>query len=392
MSVGAVIVAAGSGVRAGEGQPKQFRPLLGRTVLAWAVEPFARHAQVGAIVVVGPAGDVDALPAALGELADQCDVVPGGETRTAAVRAGLAALDAANVTHVLIHDAARPGVTGALIDRVLAGLLDADGAVPALPVADALKRVDGAHAVVDDVDRTGLMAVQTPQGFRFGPLQEAYAALPANAALHDDVAVARAAGLRVRAVEGDADAFKITFPADFARARRVLGDGSEAARTTGRRGVGTGFDAHRLVPGDGVTLGGVFIPGAMALSGHSDADVALHALADALLGALGEGDIGEHFPPSDPQWKGADSRRFLAHAAALARSAGAEIEHIDMTVICERPRLKPHKGAMRAAIAQTLGVSANRVSVKATTTEGMGFTGRGEGIAAQAVAAVRFST
>jgi 2-C-methyl-D-erythritol 4-phosphate cytidylyltransferase/2-C-methyl-D-erythritol 2,4-cyclodiphosphate synthase len=381
----AIIVAAGRGERAGEGLPKPYRPLSGAPVIRRTIEAFAARPEISAVVVVIAEGHRPLYDAAVAGLAHPPLVAPplvvlGGATRTASVRAGLEALAKAAPEFVLIHDAARPFAAPALIDRVEAGLLGADGIVPALPIADAIKAVDAQGRVGGDAPRSALRAVQTPQGFRYGPLLEAYRALAADADLPDDAAVAREAGLVVRTTPGDPENTKLTFPDDFARAEARLAGGWR------RFAAGHGFDAHRIGPGEGVTLCGVLVPAPFGLIGHSDADVGLHALTDAILGALGEADIGEHFPPSDPQWRGADSKVFLRHARGLAARDGAEILHADVTLICERPKVKPHRAAMRAAIAETLSLELNRVSVKATTTEKLGFLGRGEGLAAMATA------
>jgi 2-C-methyl-D-erythritol 4-phosphate cytidylyltransferase/2-C-methyl-D-erythritol 2,4-cyclodiphosphate synthase len=300
------------------------------------------------------------------------------------VRAGLAALGEADV--VLIHDAARPGLRSETIAALIAAIeAGAAGAAPALPLADSLRRIDGAGRVTGEVERDGLMRVQTPQAFRGSAIRAAYAAAPADAVFSDDIAVARAIGAEVVLVPGDPRLMKFTYPEDAALLEHMLG----GARVTC---VGAGFDAHRFGEGDHVTLCGVRVAHTKGLVGHSDADAGWHALVDALLGALGEGDIGAHFPPSDPQWKGADSETFLRHAASLAEKAGARIVHVDVTLICERPKVGPHREAMRARTADVLGLPLTRVSIKATTTERMGFTGREEGLAAQATASVERPT
>jgi 2-C-methyl-D-erythritol 4-phosphate cytidylyltransferase/2-C-methyl-D-erythritol 2,4-cyclodiphosphate synthase len=376
----AVIVAAGRSARAGEGLPKAFREIGGATVLRRTLEAFAARPEITHIVVV-IAQDHRGLYEGIVTGFDRTPVVAfGGATRTQSVRNGLEALADTAPDFVLIHDAARPFLSAALIDRVEAALLTWDGAAPALEFVDAVKLLDPDERIGPDAIRAGLRAVQTPQAFHFASLLAAYRALPDDADLTDDAAVARGAGLNIRAVRGDADNVKLTFPEDFERAAHRL------APTTRRMAAGHGFDAHRLGPGDGVMLCGVRVAAEFALIGHSDADVGLHALTDAILGALGRGDIGDHFPPSDPKWRGADSRVFLRHAVRLAAEARAEVEHADVTLICERPKIKPHREAMRAAIAETLGVALECVSVKATTTERLGFLGRGEGLAALATA------
>jgi len=303
----------------------------------------------------------------------------GGATRQESVRHGLESLRAAAPEVVLIHDGVRPLLDAALIDRVLDGLARHAAVLPALPVTDTLKRVAD-NSVLGTVERAGLFRAQTPQGFRYPDILAAHRR-HAGSALTDDVALAEAAGLAVAVVAGDESNLKITAPEDLARAARLLGAGL-VPRT------GLGFDVHRLAPGDGLVLVGVRLPEPLRLIGHSDADVGLHAVTDALLGALGAGDIGSHFPPSEARWAGADSALFVEHARQLVAAAGGRIEHVDLTLICERPRIGSHRAAMVARLALLLGLEPGRVSVKATTTEGLGFTGRGEGIAAQAVATV----
>ena len=375
MTIGALIVAAGAGERAGGALPKQFQLLAGKPVLLWSVETLA-NAGVDRIVVAVGADQEELARAAAGD--HQVTLITGGATRTASVRAGLAALG--DVDIVLIHDAARPGltsdVTKRLIETIEAG---AGGAAPALRLSDSLRRVDASNRMIGEVERDGLVRVQTPQAFRGAVIRAAYAALPADASVSDDLAVARAAGADICLIGGDERLMKLTYAGDFAVLERLMSD----ARITC---VGSGFDAHRFGPGDHVMLCGVKIAHDKGLLGHSDADAGWHALVDAILGALGQGDIGAHFPPSDPQWKGADSETFLRHAAALARAAGADLQHVDITLICERPKIGPHRDAMRARTGEVLGLPLPRVSIKATTTEQMGFTGRGEGLAAQATA------
>ncbi|WP_299843418.1 bifunctional 2-C-methyl-D-erythritol 4-phosphate cytidylyltransferase/2-C-methyl-D-erythritol 2,4-cyclodiphosphate synthase [uncultured Jannaschia sp.] len=361
----ALIVAAGRGVRAGGGVPKQYRMLAGRPVLARSVAAFA--GLMDTIVVIHPEDRARALAAV-----PRVRLIEGGATRAASVAAGLAAVE---TSHVLIQDAARPGVPADMIRRVMEALATCDGAAPALAVTDALWV--GTSTVEDLRDRAGLWRAQTPQGFRTDAIRAAHAAHPGDAA--DDVAVARAAGLAVRIVPGDEAAMKITTPADFARAEHLF---EKEARMDVR--VGNGFDVHRFGPGDHVMLCGVRVPHDRGLQGHSDADVGLHTITDAIYGALGEGDIGQHFPPSDPQWKGADSRVFLAHAVSLAADRRFGVSNVDATLICEAPKVGPHAAAMRARLAEIMGLKVGRVSVKATTTERLGFAGRGEGIACMA--------
>lgn len=376
--IAALIVAGGSGARFGAPLPKQFAPLAGQSVLRRAVTAFTASPRIGHVQVVAAA---DHLPRSAAELAGLGlpPPVAGGASRQESVRHGLDALAADPPDLVLIHDAARPLLPEAVLDRVLAALADHDGAIPALPVVDTLKRgADG--LVTGQVPRDGLWRVQTPQGFRFAAIHAAHhAAIGLD--LTDDAAVADRAGLRVALVAGDESLAKITLPEDLARAERLLAAGLLPQ-------VGTGFDVHRFCPGNQVMLCGVPVPHDHGLEGHSDADVALHALTDALLGALAAGDIGSHFPPSDPHWRGADSARFLIHARDLIAAAGGMIRHVDVTIICERPRIGPHRPAMCARLAELLALDPRRVSVKATTTEGLGFTGRREGIAAQAVATI----
>ncbi|MHC0052845.1 bifunctional 2-C-methyl-D-erythritol 4-phosphate cytidylyltransferase/2-C-methyl-D-erythritol 2,4-cyclodiphosphate synthase [Actibacterium sp. D379-3] len=376
MQTAAIIVAAGRGTRAGGGIPKQYQMLRGQPVLARTVAAFAAHPAIGQIVVVTHPQDDALFSAALGALAGNVTHVPGGATRDASVQAGLAALSDGCDT-VLIHDGARPLVSAALIDRVIAALAHAPGAAPALPVTDALWHGAGGRVLAPH-PRDGLFRAQTPQGFRLAAIRAAHAGYAGHAA--DDVEVALAAGLDVRIVEGEEDNLKITHPGDFARAERLLQGADMDIRT------GNGFDVHAFEEGDSVTLCGVTIPHSHALKGHSDADVGMHAVTDAIYGALAMGDIGQHFPPSDPQWKGAASHIFLAHAVALARDHSFTVTHTDVTLICERPKIGPHAAAMKAEMARIMGLDPTRVSVKATTSERLGFTGRAEGIAALATA------
>jgi 2-C-methyl-D-erythritol 4-phosphate cytidylyltransferase/2-C-methyl-D-erythritol 2,4-cyclodiphosphate synthase len=375
----ALIVASGRGQRFGAGaRPKQYQPLAGRAVLRHCLERFCRHPRVGAVRAVIHPDDralYDEATAGLELLAPAI----GGATRQESVRQGLASLRPAAPGVVLIHDGVRPLLDAALIDRVLDGLARHPAVLPALPVTDTLKRVAG-EAVLGTVERAGLVRAQTPQGFRYRDILAAHERL-AGADLTDDVALAEATGLAVQVVAGDESNLKITGPDDLARAARLLGAGL-APR------IGQGFDVHRLAPGDGLVLCGVRLAEPLRLVGHSDADVGLHAVTDALLGSLGAGDIGSHFPPTDPRWAGADSALFLEHARRLVDAAGGRIEHVDLTLICERPKIGPHRSAMVARLGALLGLGPGRVSVKATTTERLGFTGRGEGIAAQAVATV----
>ncbi|MGO4686580.1 bifunctional 2-C-methyl-D-erythritol 4-phosphate cytidylyltransferase/2-C-methyl-D-erythritol 2,4-cyclodiphosphate synthase [Brevundimonas sp. 2YAF1] len=374
MAFSAIVVAAGSGSRAGG--DKQWRAVGGRPMVRWSVEALLAAGADSVVVVVAPGAEPRAEEALAGLTGWRA--VAGGATRAASVRAGLAALDCADDSPVLIHDAARPFLSPAVIDRLLEALKDADGALPALPVADSLRRgLDG--LVVGGVERDGLWRAQTPQAFRLRTIRGAYAAWTAPDAPTDEAAVLERAGGRVRLVEGEARLMKLTYPEDFAMA--------EALSPKTIR-IGQGYDVHRWGPGTSVWLCGVEIPHDQTLIGHSDADAGLHALTDAILGALADGDIGDHFPPSDPQWKGASSDRFLVYAAERVAARGGRIVNVDVTLICEQPKVKPHRQAMRERLADLLSLPLDAVSVKATTTEGLGFTGRGEGLAAQAVALV----
>ncbi|MGV6813300.1 MAG: bifunctional 2-C-methyl-D-erythritol 4-phosphate cytidylyltransferase/2-C-methyl-D-erythritol 2,4-cyclodiphosphate synthase [Brevirhabdus sp.] len=374
MSVTALIVAAGRGTRAGGDLPKQYQCIAGRSVLDWTLDAMASHPAVTQLVVVTHPDD-SILFSELENAAHPALLrVDGGATRGASVMAGLAVSTAARV---LVHDGARPLIGHALIDRVLAALDNAAGAAPALAVTDALWR--GAQGKVTGTqDRGGLYRAQTPQGFHTAALRRAYAADDGAAA--DDVAVARAAGLDVAIVPGDEANLKVTGPGDFARAEALLKDRSMDIR------VGQGFDVHAFCEGDHVVLCGVRVAHDKALRGHSDADVGMHAATDAIYGALADGDIGQHFPPSDPRWKGAESHIFLTHAVSRAAARGFAISNIDVTLICEHPKIGPHAAAMRVTMAEIMGIEADRVSVKATTSEKLGFPGRGEGIAALASA------
>ena len=372
--IAALIVAAGQGARVGGDMPKQYRTVAGRAVLTHAIDALASHPAIERVQVVIGASHQDFYEAATRGRA-LADPVIGGAMRRDSVIAGLAAMDA---DIVLIHDAARPFVPAEVIDRLLAALDSADGAVPTLPVADTLAHGDA--LLGDSVPRDGLHRVQTPQVFRRDAILAAHRAWDTSREATDDAQVARAGGLSVAIVEGDRRLEKLTYPADFAAAAERVSMISRSAQ---------GFDVHAFTKGDAIELGGVHIPHGFALAGHSDADVALHALVDALLGTIGAGDIGSHFPPSDERWRGAPSEMFVAHARDLVAEAGAIIDHVDLTIICEAPRIGPHREAIRARIAAMLDLGIGQVSVKATTTEGLGFTGRREGIAAQAIATVR---
>nr|NUR37111.1 bifunctional 2-C-methyl-D-erythritol 4-phosphate cytidylyltransferase/2-C-methyl-D-erythritol 2,4-cyclodiphosphate synthase [Sphingomonas sp.] len=375
VTITALIVAAGTGSRMGGDVPKQFHLLGGKPVLRWAVESLMGHHAVRAVRVVVGQRQQQRAAAALDGL-DVGDLIEGGSERADSVRAGLAAIDG---DAVLVHDAARPFCPPLVVDRLLASLEFFEGAAPVLPVGDTLAR--SGETLGEPVDRAGLARVQTPQVFRLRALQSAYK-LWSGPAPTDETTVLRAAGMKVAAVEGDPALEKLTLPADFERVEQWLA-GKLRPRT------GMGFDVHAFSGEGPVMLGGIAVPHSQGLAGHSDADVVLHAITDALLGAACLGDIGEHFPPSDPRWKGADSCLFLAHAVELLRKKGALIDHLDCTVIAEAPKVTPYRGAIRARIAEIADLSVDQVSVKATTTEGLGFTGRREGIAAQAVASIR---
>jgi 2-C-methyl-D-erythritol 4-phosphate cytidylyltransferase / 2-C-methyl-D-erythritol 2,4-cyclodiphosphate synthase len=379
-SVYALVVAAGRGSRFGGGQPKQYLPLAGRMVLYHAVAAFARHPRIAGVQVMIRPEDRAVFDDAVAGL----PVLPpcaGGATRQESVRLGLEALAPHQPQYVLIHDGARPFAAAVLIDRVVDALDRAPAAIPCLPLRDTIKRAEGG-LIRTTVERSQLWRAQTPQGFDFAAIRAAHG-VAAGGDLTDDSAVAEAAGLMPVLVPGDEENLKITTPEDLAAAERLL------AAQLGDVRVGQGFDVHAFGPGDKIVLCGVDIPYGASLVGHSDADVGLHALTDAMLGAICAGDIGQHFPPSDPQWRGAASEQFLRHAAALVQARGGMVAGVDVTIICERPRIGPYRAAMIERVAAILGIAADRVSVKATTTDRLGFTGRGEGIAAQAVATIR---
>ena len=384
----ALIVAAGRGERFAREVPKQYLPLAGAAVLRHSAATFTANPGIGPVRVVIHEDDRERYARAVAGL-DLLAPVTGGATRRESVRLGLESLAALAPDRVLIHDAARPFVDAAIIKRVIAALEHAPGAIAAVKLSDTLKRGDGGH-ILETVPRQGLWRAQTPQAFRFAEILAAHRAFAAGdpgAEPTDDAAIAEGAGLKVSLVAGGEENFKLTTIEDLGRAEMLLGAAKADVRT------GLGFDVHGFGAGaDGqqhLTLCGVKVPHDATLIGHSDADAGLHALTDALLGAIGAGDIGEHFPPGDPKWRGADSAAFLRHAVGLIARRGGEIGHVDITLVCERPKIGPHRADMRARIAGLLGIAADRVSVKATTTDGLGFLGRGEGIAAQAVATVR---
>jgi 2-C-methyl-D-erythritol 4-phosphate cytidylyltransferase / 2-C-methyl-D-erythritol 2,4-cyclodiphosphate synthase len=376
----ALVLAAGRGARFGGTLPKQYLPLGGSSVLRHAVNAFALHPRIDRVLVTIRPEDREAYDGALTGI-ELLPPVAGGAERQDSVRLGLEALAAHRPERVLIHDGARPFPDTWMIDRVLAALDRGPAAIPGLPLGDTIKRVDG-ETITETIDRAGLWRVQTPQGFHFEAILAAHRRM-AGRALTDDAAVAEAAGITPLIVPGSEANLKVTTIDDLAAAERLI---------TSRQGdvrVGQGFDVHPFGPGDRLMVCGVEIPHSAGVVGHSDADVGLHALTDAVLGAIGAGDIGMHFPPSDPQWKGASSDRFLAHAVGLVRAKGGSVAALDVTIICERPKIGPHRAAMVERVAAICGIAVDRISVKATTTEKLGFTGRGEGIAAQAVATVR---
>ena len=379
MTVTALIVAAGKGERIG-GVPKQYRRVGGKPILRWAIEAMAAHPRIERVRVVIGEGQEEPFREALSGLDVGAPII-GGATRQESVRRGLEALaDEGAPDLVLIHDAARPFCPLEVIDRLLKALKSNSAAVPALPAADTLMRGKGKH-LGDTIDRTHLNRIQTPQGFHFGRILDAHRAKAAES-FTDDASLARAALVGVVRVEGDEALNKLTLIGDFDRAEAQV-----RARLVPRTGLG--FDVHGFEGQGPIMLGGIEVPHARGLQGHSDADVVLHALTDALLGAAGLGDIGQHFPPSDPEWKGASSDLFLCRAAKLITERSGIIDHVDCTIIAEEPKVGPHRSAMRERIAAILGLKVDQVSIKATTTEGLGFTGRREGIAAQAVASIR---
>jgi len=369
----ALIVAAGKGERVGGDIPKQFLPLAGVSLVQHSRRALAAHPGIDRVVTVVAAGN---------EAFVEGETAIGGATRRESVLNGLEAIGAAR--RVLIHDAARPIVPAAVVDRLLLALDSAKGAVPTLPVADTIagKGAGKGDSLGDTVDRSALVRVQTPQAFDYAAILAAHRAWPAAEEATDDAQILRRAGQDVAMVDGDPLLDKITYPGDIALAEARLG-ANMRVRTA------TGYDVHRLVAGEQLWLGGVLIPHDKGLSGHSDADVALHAVTDAVLGTIAAGDIGQHFPPSDPRWKGAESGQFLEHAASLVAAKGGTIEFVDLTIICEAPKIGPYRDVIRDRIAALLRVSREQISVKATTTERLGFTGRGEGIAAQAVVTIR---
>ena len=378
MPVTALIVAAGKGERLGGGLPKQFRPLAGKPVLRWAAESLVAHPAVRRVKVVIGQGHQQIAEAALAGLGVE-PLVEGGEQRADSVRSGLATIED---DVVLVHDAARPFCRPEVIDRLVSALEFYPGAVPVLAASDTLARADS--ELGDPVDRNGVVRVLTPQAFRTDILRSAYDSWTGPSPT-DEATVVRSAGHKVAAIAGDPNLDKITTAEDLARMEQWLAGGL-IPRT------GMGFDVHAFAGAGPIMLGGIEVPHDRGLAGHSDADVVLHAITDALLGAAGLGDIGQHFPPSDAQWKGASSHIFLSHAAELVRNRGGIIDHVDCTVIAEAPKVGPYRDVMRSRVAAVIGIREEQVSIKATTTEGLGFTGRGEGVAAQAVANIRLGT
>lgn len=376
----ALIVAGGRGTRARTGSPKQYQPLGGVPLLRHTVAAFAHHPRIDAVTVVIGADDTALYTAAVAGLPNLTSPVIGGETRQISVANGLGALATRRPARVLIHDGARPFVSQQTISAVIDALGSAEGAIAALPVADTLKRGNEMGGIAGTVARDGLWRAQTPQGFRFDTIYAAHRAAPAGSAT-DDAALLEAAGFHVALVPDDPRNIKLTYREDFELAEAILA-GSRQTRT------GLGFDVHAFAEGTHVMLGGVAIPHSAGLSGHSDADVALHALTDAILGAICAGDIGQHFPPSDEKWRGAASAQFVGHAMDLLRKAGGQLLHIDLTLICEAPKVGPHRARISERIAEITDIDVGNVSVKATTTEGLGFTGRREGIAAQALVTI----
>lgn len=385
----ALVLAGGRGIRAGDGLPKQYRPLSGQPMLRRTLAVFADHPRIDAVrAVIHPEDAALYAEAAAG--LDLLAPVLGGATRQESSLRGLESLVAESPEKVLIQDAARPFTDAATIDRVLDALDHVPAALAAVPVTDTLKHAGPGDLVTATVDRSALWRAQTPQGFRYAAILQAHRGF-AGAALTDDAAIAETAGLEVALVLGSEDNVKLTAAADFVRAERAASaaDAGLAAPPQGALRIGSGFDVHRFGRGDHVMLCGIAVPHDQGLLGHSDADAGLHALTDAILGALGAGDIGQHFPPADPQWCNADSALFLRRASDMVAERGGAIGNLDITLICERPKIGPYREAMRCRIAAILGLDPARVSIKATTTERLGFTGRGEGIAAQAIVLVR---
>lgn len=380
-----IVVAAGRGVRAGQSAgPKQYQLLGGRTVLAHTIDAFCSHAKVDLVITVIHDDDGDLYKQAVSDHPKLVAPTLGGATRQQSVAAGLEALAEMSVAQVLIHDAARPFVDVDTIDRVISQLSTHSAVLPSIPVSDTLKRCGSDGMIEETVDRAGLYAAQTPQGFHFDAIHQAHqqAADAGRSDFSDDTGLAEWVGMEVVVVEGNPRNVKITSAQDMAQAQEKFAMSVPDVR------VGHGYDTHQLVEGDHVWLCGVKLPHTQSLSGHSDADVGLHALTDALLAAVADGDIGSHFPPSDPQWRGASSNQFLAHAVSRVAAHGGRITHMDVTLVCEAPKIGPHRDEMRNAISRISGIDASRISVKATTNEKIGFVGRNEGMVAMATATV----
>ena len=378
MKIAQILVAAGKGARFGGDTPKQYQKFGGKAVLLHTLDA-ARNADLfdEIIIVIAPGDEV--IHNMIGDYDPAPRLAKGGQTRTDSVKAGLAALKDAPPDYVFIHDAARPFVSAALLTSLLEALGDSDAAVPVIPVVDAVKSFKGG-VIGADLDRQEMRAVQTPQAFNYSKILSAFENLEPNASFADDIAIARNAGLKISTIDGEASNFKITYPEDLKRAQNMISKNSHYTA------CGQGFDVHRIEPGNSLWLCGVEIPAGFSLKGHSDADVGLHALTDALLGAIAEGDIGDHFPPSDPKWRGASSDQFLDFARNKVSERQGRINNVDITLVCEKPKIKPHRSAMRNKVAEILRIPVTRVSIKATTTEKLGFTGRAEGIAAFAAA------
>ncbi len=383
--IAVIIVAAGRGHRFGGEMPKQYLEVHQQPLVRHAVQAFLDHPAIDLILPVIHPDDADILANALGGL-DYLEPVAGGAARQDSVRNGLEGLASSAPDYVLVHDAARPMVAPALIDRVIEALQDTSGVIPGIAVVDTLKRADDDGIITDTVSRDGLWRAQTPQGFKYADLLAAHRSAIGQE-LTDDAAVMEASGYRVAVVLGDENNIKVTTPDDLMRMEEIMSDDSAQAKLVRSPSfrIGSGYDVHKLGPGDHVTLCGVKITSERALIGHSDADVALHAVTDAVFGAIADGDIGSHFPPTDSQWRGASSDQFFAYACERMRERGFELSNIDLTIICEKPKIGPHRDAMRARLAEIAQIDVSCVSVKATTTERLGFTGRGEGIAAEAV-------
>jgi len=383
--IAVIIVAAGRGHRFGGEMPKQYLKVHQQPLVRHAVQAFLDHPAIDLILPVIHPDDADILANALGGL-DYLEPVAGGAARQDSVRNGLEGLASSAPDYVLVHDAARPMVAPALIDRVIEALQDTSGVIPGIAVVDTLKRADDDRIITDTVSRDGLWRAQTPQGFKYADLLAAHRSAIGQE-LTDDAAVMEASGYRVAVVLGDENNIKVTTPDDLMRMEEIMSDDSAQAKLVRSPSfrIGSGYDVHKLGPGDHVTLCGVEITSERALIGHSDADVALHSVTDAVFGAIADGDIGSHFPPTDSQWRGASSDQFLAYACERMRERGFELSNIDLTIICEKPKIGPHRDAMRARLAEIAQIDVSCVSVKATTTERLGFTGRGEGIAAEAV-------